>query len=319
MRSAYVRRENRKRGIFAWGGTAVAYLLAIVFIMVAGLLFPKALADSAGPIRVRLGSPTGVEDYRAPSEAPEAGTAMPAPASSVPAAATTAPSTTTPAPAATTPPSAPKPATPAAPTTPAPAIPVPGPSQPAASTPVQEKPNVVKGSEAGNRHELAFEAGSGIVGRTLYVPIYLYMPLPGSISPAIVSRMPKTKNMSGEEIDAPFLAWYDRSGDGWTKKPNVTIPFPQRPRLWQLLKDSGYDLLRADYRLSNPGPMTINFQVSIASGSSNPFVTDLAIKRSSGYSELDEAVLFGFAQAGFRNSSDKAERGTFTYDFGSGK
>ncbi len=316
MNTPYVRRETVRRNVRSWGGAALLYVVAFLILLVGDLVFPKPVEDAAGPVRVRLGSPTGIEDYRAPTELPEPGTAAPSPETAV---AAPAPPTQ---PAATRPaePEKPEPKPEATGSAPKPAETAPAPatqSQPTRSAPATpvEAPNVVKGSEAGNTYEFAFEAGSGVVGRTLYVPIYLYMPLPEDLSAWLLARLPQAPDGSA----SPVLAYYERSGTGMKKRTDVRAPLPERPRIWQILKDAGYDLLRADYRLRNPKPVTIAFTVTAATGSSYPVATGVSVVKSSGYSELDEAVLYGFAQAGFRNSSDRPERGSFTYVFGSGK
>jgi outer membrane biosynthesis protein TonB len=44
-------------------------------------------------------------------------------------------------------------------------------------------------------------------------------------------------------------------------------------------------------------------------------MVDLVMLESSGYPDIDEAVLFGFRQASFRNASKFTVKAQFTYSF----
>jgi hypothetical protein len=174
-----------------------------------------------------------------------------------------------------------------------------------------------KGVEYGNALDTVFGGGSGTVGRSLYVPIYLYMPLPARVDDAVYQRIPMSadKYFSAEDRKAAFRSFYSKSGDAWTLKG--AVPFARRPSIWLMLEDADYDLAGADYKalVSSPS-VVLEFAVSNATAVSKPVLVDLSVTTSSGSKDIDEAVAYGFKQAAFFNKNAFAVSGKFVYKFG---
>ena len=74
-----------------------------------------------------------------------------------------------------------------------------------------------KGSEMGNALATTFGASSGQVGRNIYVPIYLYMPLPSRVDDSIY------RNIQAKET---FRSSYQQSGSEWRLKRQVPLAQP---------------------------------------------------------------------------------------------
>jgi outer membrane biosynthesis protein TonB len=268
------------------------------------------LADFSGPVVVRLGSPEGVDAPR-PVEQP-APTAEPArPAQPEP------PEPTPPQPAlasAQKPAPTPKPV-PAAATTPAvqPAV-----SQPAVATP--PAPVVFKGSESGNSYDMTIDAGSGTAKPSLYVPINLFLPLPFDVAANVFDAIPDLAGLPGtaEQRKQVFKSSYSyNEKDGrWQLKNNKQPKYDARPELWTMLEEGGYDLRKAEYKLDKHlRPVVILFKVSPVDTRGAPRLEDVLVESSSGYSDIDEAVLHGFRKAEFSNSGTISIKGRFTYRF----
>ncbi|MEI6877170.1 MAG: energy transducer TonB, partial [Spirochaetota bacterium] len=166
---------------------------------------------------------------------------------------------------------------------------------------------VVSGSEKGNSLETVLGARAGKAGRSLYVPIYLYMPLPRSIDASVAGKVPAERREN-------FFRFYSRSGDTWALSRDV--PVAERDDLWMSLEEGGYDFSKADYldggRLK---PLTLSFVVTQAVGRSQPRLEAVTVTSSSGDPQVDEAVVYGFRRASFFNATDGTISGTFTYRF----
>jgi hypothetical protein len=161
-----------------------------------------------------------------------------------------------------------------------------------------------RGSEMGSSLATTFGASSGQVGRNIYVPIYLYMPLPSRIDESIY------RNIQAKET---FRSYYQASGSEWVLKSQV--PLPQRGDLWTMLEAAGYDASTADFRTERKlSPVVIQFAVSPVSNGRVELI-DLRLSSSSGSSDIDEAVIYGFRQATFFNKTDNAVEGKFEYSF----
>lgn len=166
---------------------------------------------------------------------------------------------------------------------------------------------VVSGSEKGNSLETVLGARAGKAGRSLYVPIYLYMPLPRSIDASVAGKVPA-------EHRENFFRFYSRSGETWALSRDV--PVAERDDLWMSLEEGGYDFSKADYldggRLK---PLTLSFVVTQAVGRTQPRLEAVNVTSSSGDPQVDEAVVYGFRRASFFNATDGTISGTFTYRF----
>jgi hypothetical protein len=161
-----------------------------------------------------------------------------------------------------------------------------------------------RGSEMGNSLSTTFGASSGSAGRNIYVPIYLYMPLPSRIDAATY------RNIQTKET---FRSYYQQSGADWTLKSQV--PLSQRGEFWTMLEAAGYDASTADFKAGRElQPVTLEFAVGPQSKNRVELV-DLRLITSSGSSEVDEAVIYGFRQASFFNKTGNAVGGKFVYGF----
>jgi outer membrane biosynthesis protein TonB len=179
-----------------------------------------------------------------------------------------------------------------------------------------DKTVVVKGSEQGNAYETNLDAGSTVVGRGLYVPIYLYLPLPYDVDASVYNAIPKSADgfNSADERKTFFKKYYKESDGAWRLK--APVPLDDRPGLWITLSDAGYKVSKADYKegkyLRN---VVIKFKVSSGAGNSIPTLESVVVEKSSGYSDIDDAVLYGFRKAAFYNNGEKSVTGRFTYSF----
>ncbi len=316
--SDYVQRENRKRAIRSWGSALLIYLLLVGAYWGWEHFVRKELKMNQGPVLIRLGEPEGMETpppvipRETPAETP------PEPEQPV------------------TPPEPKAEATPVEQPKPDPVLPAPKEE----STPVKESPKPVappvketapappepiKGSDKGNNYELNSEGGE--IGRNLWVPIAQYMPLPQIVEKVISSGdlvsildqvQPDALGLySADQNKAILLKYYDKKQGGLLelKKP---VPLTERPELWAILERAGYDLRNAEYK-NLPGirtsPITLNFSVKPSGSTTANSLVDLEIVKSSGYPEIDEAVLFAFQQSSYYSKTDEKIKGRFTYRF----
>jgi hypothetical protein len=161
-----------------------------------------------------------------------------------------------------------------------------------------------RGSEMGNALTTTFGASSGQVGRNIYVPIYLYMPLPSKIDDSIY------RNIQAKET---FRSYYQASGSQWLIKSQV--PIAQRGEFWTMLEAAGYDASNADFKTGRKlSPVVLEFAVGPLSKNKVELV-DVRLVSSSGSSEIDEAVIYAFRQAAFFNKTGNAVSGKFVYGF----
>jgi hypothetical protein len=164
------------------------------------------------------------------------------------------------------------------------------------------------GNEKGNSLETVLGVGAGKSGRSLYVPIYLYMPLPKTVTDNVALRVsPVRRDL--------FLSTYKRINEEWVLSRKV--PVEQRDELWLALEEGGYDVAHADYKAGGSlAPVTLSFVVTPATPTSPPSLQAVTITESSGDPAVDEAVLYGFKRASFFNATDGTISGTFVYGFG---
>lgn len=304
-RAVWLRSRERKRAAISWSAALLAYALALVISAILSLFNSVELDDFSGPVVVRLGSPEGV-DAPKPIEAPTpAAPPESRPAPPVPEAPTVSPTPSTP-----TAPARPQPATP---------VPVQPTPQAAPTPPAPPAPIVIKGSESGNSYDMTIEAGSGRAGRSLYVPIALFLPVPYEVSAAIFDAIPDLSGLPGTSAQRKksFQAFYENLPNGnWQLKKLRQPKFDDRMPIWTMLEDAGYNLKDADYKEGKSlRPVEILFKVSAPGANGIPALEDVLIESSSGYSDIDDAVLYGFRKAEFSNSGSTSIRGRFTYRF----
>jgi hypothetical protein len=161
-----------------------------------------------------------------------------------------------------------------------------------------------RGSEMGSALATTFGASSGQVGRNIYVPIYLYMPLPSKVGASIYL------NIQAKET---FRSYYGESGSDWILKAQV--PLAQRGDFWTMLEAAGYDASTADFRTERKlSPVVLEFAVGpLTKGKAE--LVEVRLASSSGSSEVDQAVIYGFSQASFFNKTGNAVAGKFVYSF----
>ena len=176
----------------------------------------------------------------------------------------------------------------------------------------------LKGDPAGNASETNFGGGSE-AGRPMWVDIYLFMPLPKLIDDAVYRNIPTTNDpiITQEYQRLLFRKYYEKKEDVWIIRQGG-VPLPFRPGLWAVLQSAAFDLKTADYRKGGLKPVILDFELGPLNDKkpNEPIpLLSVVVRDSSGKKEIDDAVVYGFRQASFSNSSKKIVRGTFTYRF----
>ncbi|MEI6388390.1 MAG: hypothetical protein WCQ50_17360 [Spirochaetota bacterium] len=328
-REVFLREADRKRGLQGWLAALFFYSLLVAALFAFGLLKPNVLDRVPSTIYVTLEDGATTE-AASPAPGPETLGVAPPPGLPEP-----------PAPKAVALPSPPPPVAPpetprAAPKASVPsreAAPPPSPASSSRST-TEAAPNqtftstaVASGSpaatpnqtyrtsEKGNSADTVFGAEAGKAGRNLYVPVYLFLPLPLVVDESLPDRLRDLPGFPTAERRRVFMRFYAR-GDGlWRITGNV--PLAYREELWTLLEDAGYDASNADFKARNPRPkaVTLRFTVAAADGSAKPRLDKLELVSSSGYGDIDEAVDYAFRKGSYFNATQEAVTGSFTYRF----
>ena len=82
-----------------------------------------------------------------------------------------------------------------------------------------------------------------------------------------------------------------------------------------MLEAAGFDASTTDFRTEGKlSPVVLEFAVSPLTKGRVELI-ELQMLSSSGSSEIDEAVIYGFRQASFFNKTDNAVEGKFEYSF----
>ncbi|MFZ4615586.1 MAG: hypothetical protein ACOYM2_05205 [Rectinemataceae bacterium] len=330
-REAFLRAADRKRGLLGWLASLIFYSLLLAALFVFGLLKPNVLDRVPSTIYVTLEDGTTAL-AASPAPGPEIEAATPPPGLPEP-----------PAPKASALPSPPPPLTPpvkpqARPKASAPsreAMPPP-PAVSSARPTTEATPNqtftssavavtsgspaatpnqTYRSSEKGNSADTVFGAEAGKAGRNLYVPVYLFLPLPLVVDESLPDKLRDLPGFSTAERRRVFMKFYSRIEGGWRISGNV--PLANREELWTLLEDAGYDASTADFKSRNPRPkaVTLRFTVAAADGSGKPRLDKLELVSSSGYGDIDEAVDYAFRKGSYFNATREAVTGSFTYRF----
>lgn len=310
-RTAWIRVRERKRTAISWSAALGFYLVAMGIAALIASFGIAELDDYSGPVIVRLGSPEGI-DAPKPVELPVPASPPARPEPAEPLVTKPQEPPPTPPPKATdTPTTNPVPVTQTAAAAPA--------TQPAVATPPAPAPVVIKGSESGNSYDMTINAGSGMAGRSLYVPIMLFMPLPFDLPSDVFDSIPDLAGLPGtvEQRKQVFKTSYEKLSNGhWQLKKLRQPKYDARPELWTMLEDAGYDLKNAEYKLGKHlRPVVILFKVSAVDSRGVAVLEDVEVEVSSNNSDIDEAVLYGFRKAEFSNSGATSIKGRFTYRF----
>ncbi|MBN2618485.1 MAG: hypothetical protein JXR64_09280 [Spirochaetales bacterium] len=177
------------------------------------------------------------------------------------------------------------------------------------------EPVIQKGRESGNSHETSFESSSSDIGRRAYFPITDYMPPPTILTSEIYASIKGDVTGFGEVgynrriIDR----FYFKDGNNYQLIENV--PFENRPDVWAIISNAGYDLNKAEYKQGKKlKSVIIVFEISKNTSGVNS-IKSAEIDSSSGDKDIDAAVLYGFKQSTYSNATDKDVKGRFKYSF----
>lgn len=185
------------------------------------------------------------------------------------------------------------------------------------STDNEESGRVVKGQTYGNTHELYMDFSGGSAGRNVWVPVYLYMPVPQVLDAGYVeeTRGDSFLGISAED-DQRLLKQYYRKFESTYRLKEEQVGLDNRPEIWLVLERSGYDLSDAPYRKEFLlRPIELHFTIAAAGSSGKPELLDLEIEKSSGIEAIDQAVLYAFNRSSYYNNSDRDLKGRFVYRF----
>lgn len=170
-------------------------------------------------------------------------------------------------------------------------------------------------AEKGNTVETTLGGSSETVGQSLYVPIYLSMPLPSVVSAEFFNAIPNevippnTLISSAESRKRAFLNYYTKSGNVY--RLTNPVPLEVREKLWEMLEDAGYKVEQADYKAGRTlNPVVIGFSVT-----KDRQLRGVELLQSSGDPDIDAAVLYGFKRASFWNKTGETIQGRFVYRF----
>ncbi len=293
------------------------HLLLIGGMLLFGLLFRENLEEFSGPVLVKLGEPEGA-DLPLPPE--------PVDQESIPEETQPEPLDTpeeAPVPEETSIPeevprtlpetqNAAEQQTPVDSAETAPVQPVSPPQT--VEAPAAPEPVKIQGSDAGNAYETVLATDEGRVGRNLWIPISLYMPLPVNIESSVIDNIRGDSLNTPEDYKRLLLRYYteDPVRDGvYLLESNVSLP--ERPTIWNLLENqTDYDVSQAEYKTGRTlNPVVLTFTVNPETNR----LEDVELDRTSGYGEIDEAVLYGFQASQYYNSTDRKIKGRFTYRF----
>ncbi|MEM5948636.1 hypothetical protein WKV44_08780 [Spirochaetia bacterium 38H-sp] len=290
MREDLRKQQDKRIKLLSISISAGIYLLIVIALWIAGLLQYQELSDISSPVNIKLKSQGNAPIPQIAQEPPK-GTQTPPQPEATPQ--HTEQNNNKPQPT--------KQAEKQTPTSTS--------TKQAASTPrptQQEQPAEISGQENGSSYNIGFSASAGQVGRSFYVPIYLYMPLPDTLTDTTISYL---------RIKEPQLQWetiYHQQNDTWLISSQP--PIEQRPQYWNALSKAGYNPTKASYK-NRPNLKNVKIEFRVDSSKKGSRLTDIKILTSSGYSDIDEAILYGFSQATFFNNTDQPIKGVFTYKF----
>jgi len=308
VRDEWLRARERKRAAIAWSSSLGVYALALLIALLTSLFGVKDLPDYSGPMVVRLGSPDGADASR-PTPEPKAIPVDTQPTINPPEPSIQPQAVAKPAPTA-------KPAT--AVKTPVSESAAPPVSSQANTQPTQA-PITIRGTESGNSYDMTLISGDGVVSRSLYIPIWLYLPVPNEVADSYFEAIPNEMGLAGTAAKRKelFTSFYKQSGSTWILKNNFKQPdYESRRSLWVMLDDAGYDIEHPDYKTGNSlRPVELLFTVSAPGTSGKPVLEEVHIQAKSGTPSIDAAVVYGFKKAEFSNSGTRSISGRFTYRF----
>ncbi len=313
----YQLKRQRRRTLWSFLAAFLLHLLIFGGVLLYDLLFVEDLGDYSGPVLVKLGEPEGEDIPVMPDDSPVVEEVPEEPA----------PPVEESQPEAVIPDT---PVTEEAPVQPRPAEDSPEAVLPAesvpeqteqSSTPVQDsvpaepaKPaepevqTVISGDPAGNSTEYQFFS-NGRVGRSFGTELYLYMPLPEFVSAGVFDRMTGPTYSPALSRQDIFLRYYRSLNLEYELISDP--PVDDLRAVWDYLIDAGYDYKNADYKEGGYlRPVIISFTLTPEAE-----LIEVKITQSSLNEKVDTAVLEGFQDAQFYNSTDREIKGRFTYRF----
>jgi hypothetical protein len=179
--------------------------------------------------------------------------------------------------------------------------------------PVTER--VIRGSEKGNSSELILKPQGEKIGRNVYTPVYLFMPLPRLVDSRLLGQVKATALYSADERRSALLQFYTQTSDGLVLngQPDLSL----RPLVWDILEGAGYDVANADYKRERAlKPVVVSFRIGVpATSTSNPELLEVRLVQSSGNAAVDQAVLYAFQRSSYANGTGQVAQGRYTYDF----
>jgi len=313
----YQIRKQKRRTVTSFLSAFLLHFLIIGGILIYDYFFVEDLSEFSGPILIKLGEPVGedipvlpekkpvttpVEPSSSPAAAQETPREEPQDAS-VPAAQPVVKSENPTLPAkpveSTTQNTASSTVKEAVPVTPSPVV------------PAEPQPVIVKGEEGGNSFEYQYQAEEGVISRSFGDEIFLYMPLPRTISAQLMARVTGPSYRIGMTRQDLIKQYYrEVNGEFFYETEPLTGDVQA---VWDYLITAGYNYKNADYKSDGYlRPVVITFTIS---GDPRPVLLDVKLITSSGNPEVDRAVLEGFQSATFSNSSNRNIKGRFTYRF----
>jgi len=173
----------------------------------------------------------------------------------------------------------------------------------------------IRKSEKGSSSDTILGGSQGTVGQNIYQPVYSSLPLPRTVPASVYNAIPdlvippNVVIYSAQARKRAFTTYYDFDGSAYRLKTEV--PLEQREPLWQILEDAGYDPAKTEYRESRSlNPVVIGFTVT-----KDNQLRGAEVLQSSGDSQIDQAVLYGFKRSVFWNKTGETVPGRFTYRF----
>jgi outer membrane biosynthesis protein TonB len=173
----------------------------------------------------------------------------------------------------------------------------------------------IRKSEKGSSSDTTLGGSQGTVGQNIYQPVYSSLPLPRTVPASVYNAIPdlvippNVVIYSAQARKRAFTTYYDFDGSAYRLKTEV--PLEQREPLWQILEDAGYDPAKTEYRESRSlNPVVIGFTVT-----KDNQLRGAEVLQSSGDSQIDQAVLYGFKRSVFWNKTGETVPGRFTYRF----
>jgi TonB family protein len=309
----YQLKKQNRRTLISFLAALLFHFLIIGAVLIYDHLFVEELNEFSGPVLVKLGEPEGEDIPVLPED--DASEKDVSEESSTPSEASDIPDTPSDVPSVPEPVSVDS-------ERPAPAEPV-NPVEndniqdsPPEESPVEAQPEIqaepkvqlVSGEEAGNSWEYQYDSG-GRVGRSLGTEIYLYMPLPKFISMDLFNQMEGDSYSPGTSRQDFILKYYVNLNEELALQYEPVTDDVRA--VWDYLIDAGYDYQNADYKSDGfLRPVILSFSISPEGD-----LLNVEVQKSSGNSDVDQAVVEGFENAAFYNSVDREINGRFTYRF----